>query len=295
MPQQVRTTRKLSGIKGIRGMAEMSAARGVPRRLFDLETKPSRAAPRRIAEVFVKQIAPRLGLSPDLSQVRFDRVKKTLLGSHVLFQQRHAGKPISGAWLRVDIDSAGRVFNVQNDLIPERLLQEGDRDARARVAPGTRPLTKAQALAKAFVAAPIARGGRREVLHAELMYGTQKSKPRLAWKIVVHTTRPQAEWKLYLDAHSGDVLTRCNMLKHGIARGRVFDPNPVAVLNDTSLTDRSTIPANAYVDVDLPDVAPGALLDGPYVSTSLTRNRVRSSARRFLYRRGKRGVKELMG
>ena len=294
MPQQVRTIRKLSGIKDVRGMAEMSEARGVPRRLFDLETKPSRAAPRRIAEAFVKQVAPRLGLSPDLSQVRFDRVKKTLLGSHVLFQQRHAGKPISGAWLRVDIDAAGHVFNVQNDLIPERLLNEGDRDARARVTPGTRPLTKAQALAKAFVAAPITRGGTRQVLHAELMYGTQKSKPRLAWKIVIHTTKPQAEWKLYLDAHSGEVLTRCNMLKHKPARGRVFDPNPVVVLNDTSLTDRSKIPANAYVDVDLPDVAPGALLDGPYVTTALTRNRVRSTTRKFLYRRGKRGFKEVM-
>ena len=221
MPLTVRTTRKLSGIRGVRGMAEMSAARGVPRRLFDLDTRESRAAPRRIAETFVKQLASRLGLSPDLSLIRFDKVKKTLFGCHVLFQQQHAGKPISGAWLRVDIDPAGRVFNVQNDLIPEKLLAQGDRDSRARNAPDARPLTKAQALARAFEAAPVARGGTREVLHAELMYGTQQSKPRLAWKIVVHTTRPQAEWKLYLDAHSGEVLTRCNMLKHKPARGRV--------------------------------------------------------------------------
>jgi len=294
MPLTVRTTRKLTGIKGVRGMVEMSDARGVPRRLYDLETRENRAAPRRIAEDLLKQLAPRLGLSLDLSQVRFDKVKKTLFGYHVLFQQRHAGKPISGAWLRVDIDPAGRVFNVQNDLIPVRLLAQGDRDARARNSPDARPLTKVQALAKAFQAAPVARGGKREVLHAELMYGTQQSKPRLAWKIVVHTSRPQAEWKLYLDAHSGEVLTRCNMLKHKPARGRVFDPNPVAVLDDTTLTDKSKIPDNAYVEVDLPDVAPGALLDGPYVSTAPTRNRVRSTGRRFLYRRGKRGFKEVM-
>ena len=132
------------------------------------------------------------------------------------------------------------------------------------------------------------------MLHAELMYGTVQSKPRLAWKIVVRTSKPLAEWKLYLDAYSGEVLTRCNMLKHKAARGRVFDPNPVAVLNDTTLTDRSTIPTKAYSDVVLPDVAPGALLDGPYVTTALTSNRVRSTARKFLYRRGKRGFKEVM-
>jgi|KBSMisStandDraft_5_1062788.scaffolds.fasta_scaffold02112_10 hypothetical protein len=294
MPIDVRATRKLSGIKGVSGLAEISSARDVPRRLYDLETKPSRAAPRRIAESFLKQVASRLGLSPDLSQVRFDKVKKTLFGCHVLFQQRHAGKPISGAWLRIDIDPDGRVFNAQNDLIPERLLKQGDREARARKVAGARPLTQAQALAKAFDVAPIASGGRRAVLHAELMYGTVQSKPRLAWKIVVRTTKPLAEWKLYLDAYTGEVLTRCNMLKHKAARGRVFDPNPVAVLNDTTLTDRSMIPSKAYSDVDLPDVAPGALLDGPFVTTVLTSNRVRSPARKFLYRRGKRGFKEVM-
>jgi hypothetical protein len=294
LSQRGNKTRQLTGITGLRGKAEMSAARGVPRRLFDLDTKPSRAAPRRIAEALLKRLAPRFGLKPDLSQLKFDTVKKTLLGKHVLFQQRYAGKPISGAWMRVDIDPEGCVFNVQNDLVPQRLIDEGERDARKRLAPGAQALTKAQALAQAFLAAPISRGGKREVLHAELMYGTLKSKPRLAWKIVVHTTKPQAEWKLYLDAHSGEVLTRTNVLKRAPARGRVFDPNPVAALNDTSLTDRSTIPAKAYVDVDLPDVAPGALLDGPYVSTSITRNRVRSTTRKFLYDRGKRGFKEVM-
>ena len=87
--------------------------------------------------------------------------------------------------------------------------------------------------------------------------------------------------------HAGThVLMRVGV---GGSAPRVFDPNPVAVLNDTTLNDRSTIPAKAYSDVDLPDVAPGALLDGPFVTTVLTSNRVRSPARKFLYRRGKRG------
>jgi hypothetical protein len=200
MPIDVRATRKLSGIKGVSGLAEISSARDVPRRLYDLETKPSRAAPRRIAESFLKQVASRLGLSPDLSQVRFDKVKKTLFGCHVLFQQRHAGKPISGAWLRIDIDPDGRVFNVAERPHSRAPAQaRRPRSACAQVA-GARPLTQAQALAKAFDVAPIASGGRRAVLHAELMYGTVQSKPRLAWKIVVRTTKPLAEWKLYLDA-----------------------------------------------------------------------------------------------
>lgn len=46
------------------------------------------------------------------------------MGSHVLFQQYHEGKPISGAWVRVDIDKSGRIYNVQSDLVPEKNLEK---------------------------------------------------------------------------------------------------------------------------------------------------------------------------
>jgi hypothetical protein len=51
------------------------------------------------------------------------------------------------------------------------------------------------------------------------------------------------------------------------AQGRVFDPNPVAKLNDPSLRDRnnaaSAVPESAYSIVELPDLAPGGMLSGP--------------------------------
>ena len=43
--------------------------------------------------------------------------KKSILGTHVLFQQYHNKRPISAAWVRVDIDKNGRVYNIQNDLV----------------------------------------------------------------------------------------------------------------------------------------------------------------------------------
>ena len=285
---------KLAGVPGVSGRVEYSAARAVPRRFFELETKASRAAPRAIAQALVRKLAPRLGIAPDLSQLRYDRAKRTLLGHHVLFQQQHAGKPVSGAWLRVDIAPDGRVYNIQSDLIPSKLVKQGDAESRRQRAPEAKPLTRRSALAYAFKAAPVDPGGKREVLHAELMFGTQFSRPRLTWKIVVHTTRPSAEWKLYLDAYSGAVITRQDVLKRAAARGRVFDPSPVATLGDSTLTEHSEIPAAAYFDVLLPDVALSGYLDGPYVSTSNTRQRVRSRNRRFDYVRGQRGFLEVM-
>ena len=77
-----------------------------------------------IAESILKKVAPDLKIRPDLSQLKFDKVKKSLLGSHVLYQQQHKGKPISGAWVRVDIDKDGRVYNIHNDLVPETIIEK---------------------------------------------------------------------------------------------------------------------------------------------------------------------------
>jgi Zn-dependent metalloprotease len=284
----------LAQMPGVRGRVEVSEARKVPRRLFDLDTPPSRAAPRRIAETFLRKLAPRIKIAPDLSELRFDKVKKTLLGSHVLFQQQHLGKDVSGAWIRVDVAPDGRVYNVQNDLIPRPLVVKGAREAAARLPESAKPLSKRQAVAAAFAASPVRSGGTRELMSAELMYGTQFSKPRLTWKMVVHTTRPIAEWKLYLDGYSGEVITRQNVIKTAAARGRVFDPSPVATLSNVRLTDKSTIPAAAYFSVILPDVAKSGFLDGPFVSTADTARRVKPKGRRFEYERGERGFTEVM-
>ena len=74
----------------------------------------------------------------------------------------------------------------------------------------------------------------------------------------------------------------------------MFDPNPVAVLNDTSLKDKSPIPMNAYTEVDLRDLKSSGFLDGPYVSTKNTPNRVKRTNRRFLFTRADRAFKEVM-
>ena len=130
-----------------------------PHRIYDIETKASKQSPQKIAASILKKIAGDLKIRPDLSQLKFDKVKESILGSHVLYQQYHAGKPISGAWIRVDIDKDGRVFNILSDLVPEpamaktrmaearragitrrRQLSEGEADARA-IEAAVRPRT----------------------------------------------------------------------------------------------------------------------------------------------------------
>ena len=77
--------------------------------------------------------------------------------------------------------------------------------------------------------------------------------------------RPLEPYAYDVDAATGELVRRTPLF-HRAKAARVFDPNPVAALNDPSLQDHndsaSAVPASAYRDVELPDAA----LHGPYVT-----------------------------
>jgi Zn-dependent metalloprotease len=290
-------------MKGLTAKAETHRHYKTPRRIYDIESNPSTKSPRKIAEATLKKIAGDLKIRPDLSQLKFDQVKKTILGSHVLYQQYHAGKQISNAWIRVDVDNDGRVFNIQNDLVPEPAMVEARKaDARRAEAPGVTQMTEAAAEARALAAAAPARGDSSRIAHKELCYFPYKGVPVLAWKVIVKTTpnpaqaktRRPAEWKIYIDADSGAILEKRNLLRFADGKGRVFDPNPVVSLNDTSLKDNSAIPDKAYVEVVLRDLKSTGFIEGPFVTTKTTRNRIKKKNRDFRFKRTDRAFKEVM-
>src|SRR5215510_16026315 len=109
-------------LRGIRARFEVHPKYDVPRLISDIDSRPSRRSPKTIADSFLKKIAKDLKIKANLSQLKFDKVKKTIFGSQVLWQQYYEGSPISGAWIKVDIDKDGKVFNVVNELVPVKAL-----------------------------------------------------------------------------------------------------------------------------------------------------------------------------
>ena len=103
-----------------------------------------------------------------------------------------------------------------------------------------------------------------------------------------------AEWKIYLDSNTGKVLYKVNQLKSIDGIGKVFDPNPVVTLNNTRLEDNSPIPNDAYKSVVLNNLKNNGKLDGPFINTSITYNRVNSSNHEFVFSRSDRAFKEVM-
>jgi Zn-dependent metalloprotease len=288
--------RSMAKLKNVNAKVEMHPEHKTPKRLFDIEAKPSKSDPRTIAEAFLKKVAADLKIDASLSEVQFEQVRPSILGSHVLFQQYLDGKPISRAWVRVDIDPEGRVFNLQNDLVPTAKLKKVTKKAgstrEALVA--ARQLTAEEASVRAVEAVRANEAQVHEVHSTELVQFPVAGVPTLAWKVIVRTEQPAGEWKVYLDAESGAVLEQLDLLRTATGRGRVFDPHPVATLSDTSLTDTSTIPDAAYVEVDLPDLEGSGHLDGPFVNTKTTSTRVKRASGQFLFKRPDRAFKEVM-
>ncbi len=260
-----------------------------PKRLYDIAVEAGAGNPRTNAETFLKKIADELKIKPDLSQLKFDQVKTSILGKHVLFQQYEGGKSISGAWIRVDINPANEIYNVQNDLVPDTVLAKSSKKAKSAAMLVTVEAASATALQATGSTDPA-----HTIVATETVILPVLGVLHEAWKIVVSGTKPRGEWKVYVDAETGAVLQTVDLLKHADGRGRVFDPHPVATLNDPSLSDTSPIPDGAYFEVVLKDLDGSGHLEGPFVSTSTTNGRVKRANLDFRFKRSDRAFKEVM-
>jgi Zn-dependent metalloprotease len=293
MATKKRSSRK-AGTSALRGARiERSAAYNTPNRIYDIETPASKRDPKKIADDYLKQIAATLKVDP--SDLKFDKIKESILGSHVLYQQYHEGMPISRAWLRIDVGSDGKVFQVMNDLVSAPYVEKSRLNAAMRTASDdAKTLTSDEADARALESVRNTEGAEKSVAEHELLYYPINDVPVLCWKVIVKTDKPAGAWKIYVDAHNGTLLERFDLLRRAVGKGRVFDPNPVVVLNDTTLKDKSKIPAKAYRDVVLQALDGKGSLDGEFVSTRATRHRVRSKKLEFVFSREERAFKEVM-
>src|SRR5437667_9764980 len=182
----------MARVKSLKAKAETHEQYKTPHRIYDIDAKASKESPKKIAEATLKKIAGDLKIRPDLSQLKFDKVKESILGSHVLYQQYHAGKPISGAWIRVDVDKDGRVFNIHNDLVSEPAMVKARKADAKRSTSAEKQLSDGEARALAIEAAAPAKGDAIRVVCSDLCYYKCNGGPTLAWKVIVNITPRQS-------------------------------------------------------------------------------------------------------
>lgn len=198
---------------------------------------------------------------------------------HLIFTQLVDGKPIHRAYVTVHMDRQGRVYLIKNRAVPTGFLPRvthafvlGHAKARARALSSVR-----------------GRNARVRALELRPCWFPRGKHLLPAYRVRIHrTTRTtRSEWIVFIHAETGTVISKYDNLAAATARARLFDPNPLARVADwetlagpaargTDNVRRARHPPDAaYRMVMLRGLPASGLLDGPRVSTSLTRPRVR--------------------
>jgi hypothetical protein len=122
---------------------------------------------------------------------------------------------------------------------------------------------------------------REKIKEPEIVYYPTRSGLRLAYKVLILTREPAHDWRIIIDANTGEVLEKIDLIFEVDGQGRVFDPNPVVTANDNTYRDPTATVATctfagttiATIDAQLVDrvlkdiTFSGGIhkLEGPYV------------------------------
>lgn len=213
-----------------------------------------------VARDFVESHAAALGLDAALLDRSLSTpVEKTSLsGTHLRWEQQVDGVPVWRSDLVVKVAN-GAVSSIQNNL-------------HGGLAVATKPVLDATAAMNAAIEriGPIGRSIGE--FSSRLYVVPFAAGPRLAWVVTLPLEQPAGDWRVFVDAANGAVLAAEDAAVYASGTGRVFDPDPMTKMADSSFVDNddadSSVPFPAAYDiVALNDITLNAgtySLDGPY-------------------------------
>jgi hypothetical protein len=227
---------------------------GLPRKIRGEFPLPAGDTAEDSVRAFLEQSGDELALKADKKSLKLTQEVTTPTGRVVRFQQLHEGIPVVDSSVVVQVDKANRVKSL--DLSHVRATV-----AETRVTDTS--LTPKEAVKKALesLGNPALR---QKMTNPERVYWPSPEGLRLAYMLIIPTRQPPHDWRIIVDAFSGDVLEQKDLIMTIDGTGMVFDPNPVVTAND-----------NAYRDPDATAAACGftgtarATIDLQRVSRSL--------------------------
>jgi hypothetical protein len=225
-----------------------------------------------------------------LEELRLIKQSETPGGIHLYFDQVYQGVRVHDSQISVHINRLGVITTVTNSYTPNVELST------------VKPSVSSETVYQRLIAELASQTGQvilsREPSRELVIYPTEAGA-YLAWRLLVPAHEPIGTWEAFYDAQTGHRLTPIVDKNYYIdGSGRVFIPNPVVALNDTSLRDmndsNSAVPEAAYTTVTLPELDGSGLLNGPFVNTGPTPNRVSRGNNNFTdIHRGDNGFEEV--
>lgn len=202
----------------------------------------STATPRVVAESFLEAHAGDLGLpaAMPLANLALASEKASPSGTHLRWNQTVDGVPVFRAEVVVKVNRDGQVSSVQNNLVPDVVV-----DTKPAI-----DATQAIAAAKNFVRPT---GKALMDPKADLQVVATREGARLAWVVQMPVEAPMGDWLVFVDANGGAVLGGEDRMRYAEGTGRVFDPDPMTKMADSTYHDNSdadtAVPFPAAYDI----------------------------------------------
>ena len=177
---------------------------------------------------FFKSSSDEFGEIPDPDNLKMIQNVSTPTRKIIRYQQLQDTIPILDSYVVTQLDKAGKV----------KQLDLGVTSKTNIVKPAAARDTKITAQEAIKYASSIGDFIEREkIKEPEIVYYPTQSGLILAYKVLILTREPAHDWRIIIDAHTGEVLEKRDLLFEVDGQGRVFDPNPVVTANDNTYRD----------------------------------------------------------
>ncbi len=181
---------------------------------------------------FLKRNAKLFGIEKNISELGLIREKKLLGSSCINYGIIHDGIEVFGANIFVSIDRGDQIRMLKNK-VPGKISFIKARENIQR--------KEAYDIAAAFIKELVSPHEIiwQKALTKEVFYPVSSSEYKKALVVFLKGKRPYGMWKIIVDKENGDILYSNDMIKRLTGSGKVFDPNPVVTLQDTTLKDNN--------------------------------------------------------
>ena len=253
--------------------------------LWGFRAKEQSGTPERIAQAFLSQWS-RLLMISETADLEYRGTRFFASFAKVRFQQVFGPRPnrLDVRWAGIDvyISNDDAVWQVVNLFVP-------------RVsAPVVSKFKAEECLDLAKKQLPIQKFRGRQTT-SPLMILPQPKNDLLVYELIVPAFEPFGTWEVVVDAIADcKVLATRDLIRYAEPVGRIFNPNPIVDLRDSTLRPDSNIPENAYAEVPLLELSPGDTLTGRFATTAATEPRTRAAGGAFRYVRPSREFSETM-
>lgn len=156
----------------------------------------------------------------------------------VRFQRLHDGVPVVDSNVIVQVDESNRIRQIDLGDAPQFVAAPAA--ALGDEAPAAKKLTPKQALKAAMSAAGEGASVRKgmSVDDPAEVYLPTESGLRLGYLVLLPTVDPAPhDWRIVVDAYTGEVLQKRDLIAYVDGSGMVFDPNPVVQANNNTFRD----------------------------------------------------------